>query len=53
MKTICAQTVIWSPNWYICRDLYRLWPEADEKMTEKLPIIYNVKEEYLAAVLKQ
>ena len=27
-------------------------PEADEKMTEKLPIIYNVKEEYLAAVFE-
>ena len=32
--------------------LVQTWPEADEKMTEKLPIIYNVKEEYLAAVFE-
>ena len=34
------------------RDSVQTWPEADEKMTEKLPIIYNVKEEYLAAVFE-
>ena len=38
------------PKLVYMQRLVQTWPEADEKMTEKLPIIYNVKEEYLAAV---
>lgn len=40
------------PKLVYMRRLVQTWPEADEKMTEKLPIIYNVKEEYLAAVFE-
>ena len=40
------------PKLVYMQRLVQTWPEADEKMTEKLPIIYNVKEEYLAAVFE-
>ena len=40
------------PQLVYMQRLVQTWPEADEKMTEKLPIIYNVKEEYLAAVFE-
>lgn len=53
MKTICAQTVIWSPNWYICRRLTRPGRRQMRKMTEKLPIIYNVKRSIWLLFLKQ
>lgn len=32
--------------------LVQTWPEADEKMREKLPVIYKVKEEYLAVAFE-
>ena len=40
------------PKLVYMQRLVQTWPEADEKMTEKLPIIYNEKDEYLAAVFE-
>ena len=40
------------PQLVYMQRLVQTWPKTEEKMTEKLPIIYNVKEEYLAAVFE-
>ena len=50
--TVCAQIVFIYHILLHPQQTEQTWPEADEKMTEKLPIIYNVKEEYLAAVFE-